>query len=183
MIGLDRILSAEDPRMAELITLYEEAFPESERRDIRQLKELIGNCPRMYFNAVEEEGQLAGLFVYWNFGDFYYLEHLAVYAHMRNRKIGQQVLEYVAKHLSGVRLLEVEPPVTEISVRRINYYRRNGYEVLDETYRQPSYRRTGEDYSLWIMGNCARIGKEKLQEYIESIKQEVYIRHYLDANR
>lgn len=176
MIKLHRIMSAGDPRMADLGRLYEEAFPEPERRDLRQLKELTESCPQMYFNAVEDGGQLAGLFVYWDFGDFYFLEHLAVYAGMRNRKIGQQVLDYVAKNLPGVRLLEVEPPVEEIAARRVNYYRRNGYEVLDKTYRQPSYRCLGEDYPLWIMGNCPGIEKEKLQEYIARIKQEVYLK-------
>ena len=60
----------------------------------------------MYFNAIECDGELSGMFVYWDIGDFYYLEHLAVFPEMRNKKIGQQVLDYVAEHLKGVRLLE-----------------------------------------------------------------------------
>ncbi len=174
MIELHRICSAEDSRVAELEKLYEEAFPEAERRDISQWKEMIVSCPRMHLNAVEEGGQLAGLLVYWDFGDFYYVEHLAVYARMRNRKIGQQVLAYIGENLSGVCLLEVEPPLTDLSVRRINYYRRNGYEVLDKTYMQPSYRPSGEELPLWIMGNDAGIEREKLQKYIDTIKQNVY---------
>ena len=32
----------------------------------------------MHFNAIETDGVLAGLFIYWDMRDFYYLEHLAV---------------------------------------------------------------------------------------------------------
>lgn len=42
------------------------------------------------------------------------------------------MLDYVAEHLKGVRLLEVEPTEDEMTTRRVNYYRRNGYEVLDK---------------------------------------------------
>ncbi len=47
---------------------------------------------------------------------------------MRNLKIGQQVLDYIAEHLDGMRLLE-EPTTDEMTTRRVNYYRRNGYEI------------------------------------------------------
>ena len=68
---------------------------------------MIGATPAMHFNMIESDGELCGLFVYWDMGEFYYLEHLAVAPHMRNRKIGQQVLEHVETSLPGIRLLEV----------------------------------------------------------------------------
>ena len=126
MMTLIRITSADDSRLNRLIPLYEESFPESERRKIGQLKRMIENHAPMYFNAIECDGELSGMFVYWDMGDFYYLEHLAVFPEMRNKKIGQQVLDYVAEHLKGIRLLEVEPTEDEMTTRRVNYYRRNG---------------------------------------------------------
>lgn len=74
MIELHRICSAEDSRVAELEKLYEEAFPEAERRDISQWKEMIVSCPRMHLNAVEEGDSwlaywyigISGTFIMWN---------------------------------------------------------------------------------------------------------------------
>lgn len=171
MMNLVHITSPEDSALDRLIPLYEESFPEEERREITQLKRLVAGQPAMYFNAIECDGELCGLFVYWDLGDFYYLEHLAVYPAMRNKKIGQQVLDYVAVHLPGLRLLEVEPTTDEMTTRRVNYYRRNGYEVLDKTYVQPSYHHPGDACPLWIMGNEA---SPRLAEFVEKIKQEVY---------
>ncbi|WP_455591296.1 GNAT family N-acetyltransferase [Bacteroides sp.] len=171
MMKLVRITSANDECLDRLIPLYEESFPAEERREIGQLKRMIETQPAMYFNAVECDGELSGLFVYWELGDFYYLEHLAVYPEMRNKKIGQQVLDYVAAHLKGLRLLEVEPTTDEMTTRRVNYYRRNGYEVLDKEYVQPSYHAHEDACPLWIMGNEET---SRLPEFIERIKKEVY---------
>ena len=63
----------------------------------------------MYFNAIECDGELSGMFVYWDMGDFYYTGTFWLYSlRCGMKKIGQQVLDYVAEHLKGVRLLEVE---------------------------------------------------------------------------
>ena len=174
MVELKRMTSAEDKNFKKLMELYIEAFPAEERRDVEQLERLLKEKKEMYFNAVECDGQLAGLFVYWNFGDFWYLEHLAVYAEMRNKKIGQQVLDFVRDHLEGSRLLEVEPTEEEMAVRRINYYQRNGYKILDRVYVQPSYDGICSSLPLWIMGNEDYTDKALLKKHVETIQEEVY---------
>ena len=64
-----------------------------------------------------------------------------------------------------------EPTTDEMTTRRVNYYRRNGYEILDKTYMQPSYDEDIEVGNLWIMGNRK---SDRLQEFIERIKQVAY---------
>lgn len=174
MIKLRRITSPEDADFKKLAELYTEAFPPEERRNIPQLEKLLQQQPDMYYNAIECDGQLAGLFVYWNFQDFWYLEHLAVYADMRNKKIGQQVLDFVRDNLPGSRLLEVEPAEEEMAVRRIGYYQRNGYKILDREYVQPSYDGIRPSLPLWIMGNEEYTDKALLAAHISTIKEQVY---------
>lgn len=176
MVTLRRITDPADEVFLKLVEVYTEAFPMEERRDISQLEDLLRTETAMYFNAVECDGELAGLFVYWDFGTFFYLEHLAVFAHMRNKKIGQQILDWVKEHLQGIRLLEVEPADTEIAQRRIQYYQRNGYSIIDKSYCQPSYRPEGEEFPLWIMGNQTGQAEEILRQQLQTIKERVYYR-------
>ena len=176
MVKLKRITRSENEVFKQLTELYIEAFPVEERRELKQLKAMLADEPDMYFNAVECEGQLAGLFVYWDFGTFYYLEHLAVFTEMRNKKIGQQILDWVKEHLQGTRLLEVEPAETEMSIRRIHYYERNGYKILDKQYLQPSYTLGGSAFPLWIMGNETPGSPDVLQQQLQLIKDKVYYR-------
>lgn len=171
MINLIRITDELDSRLEHLVPLYEEAFCSSERRTVAQLKRMIGTTPAMHFNMIESDGELCGLFVYWDMDDFYFLEHLAVAPQMRNRKIGQQVLDHVESRLPGTRLLEVEPAEDELTTRRVNFYRRNGYRVLDKSYVQPSYEDFGDAAPLWIMGNDV---PDQLPAFIGRIKKEVY---------
>lgn len=174
---LRRITEAEDAGLAKLIELYTDSFPAEERRQAGALKELIAKQPTMFFNAVECEGALCGLFVYWDFKDFYYLEHLAVFSALRNKKIGQQVLDYINDNLKGIRLLEVEPTADEMTTRRVNYYQRNGYKILDRNYIQPSYDGIHHSIPLWIMGNEEYTAPEKLEQHIRTIKEEVYLKN------
>lgn len=177
MITLTRITKADSPFLAELLAIYTESFPPSERRGEEQLKRLIEENDSMYFNTILFEGKTAGLFVYWDMGDFFFLEHLAVLPDMRNHKIGQQVLDWIDKHLSGLRLLEVEPEDSnELAPRRIKLYERNGYRILDKSYLQPSYSEKNIFYPLWIMGNQE---SPKLAEYLDKIIVEAYTKHYV----
>lgn len=173
MIALRRITHAGDPVWNRLMTLYKESFPPEERRDMHQLEQMLAAVPEMFFNAVEEDGLLCGLASYWDLGDFYYMEHLAVFPEMRNRKIGQQILAYWQQHLHKPQLLEVEPAVEEMACRRIGFYERNGYAVLYKDYVQPSYTADEDACPLWIMGTDAC---PEIETYIERIKETVYRR-------
>ncbi|MEG1622261.1 MAG: GNAT family N-acetyltransferase [Alistipes sp.] len=168
---LQQITRSDDPLLDRILPLYESSFPQQERRPIEQLKLLLDTEERMVCNAVICEEKFCGLFIYWQFEQFYYLEYLAIYPELRNQKIGQQVLDYVARELTGLRLMEVEPPVDEITKRRIGYYQRNGYEVLNQDYIQPSYWDDCPAGNLWLMGNRHT---ERLQEYLAQIITEVY---------
>ncbi len=171
MIELKRITHPECADFGILMQLYEEAFPLEERREVSDLEELVRHEDRMYFNAVYHDGTLSGLFVYWRLEGFWYLEHLAVHAEMRNHKIGQQVLDWSAVHLDGLRLLEVEPAIGEMPIRRIRYYERNGFIVCDRNYHQPSYHAGGPGIDLWVM--CSE-RPEQLDEKIASLRKTVY---------
>jgi ribosomal protein S18 acetylase RimI-like enzyme len=156
--------------------IYAEAFPPSERRSEKQLKRLIKENDSMYFNLVLFEGKIAGLFVYWNLADFFFLEHLAISPDMRNHKIGQQVLDWIADNLNGIRLMEVEPSgSSEFASRRIAYYERNGYKILNKNYQQPSYSNKNISYPMRIMGNQE---VAELNSYIDKIIIKVYTKYY-----
>ncbi len=171
MITLKRITTTDDPCLEKLIALYEESFPEEERRDINQLKRMIAEVDAMQFCAIELDEKLAGLAIYWDMGDFYYMEHLAVFPSMRNHKIGQQVLQWWQANLPKLQLLEVEPPLNEMAERRINFYRRNGLEVLEKSYIQPDYREDKDSCPLWIMGTNEH---PELASFIKTIQDIAY---------
>lgn len=112
-----------------LMRLYADAFPPEERRPLEHFPP-ADEAFRFY--AVGD----AGLLTAWEFAGFTYIEHFAVFPHMRGRGIGSQALAL----LSGPVILEVEPPeLGHEARRRIAFYERNGFRLLPVGYVQPPY--------------------------------------------
>lgn len=168
---LRRIVDSQDGEVIKLMALYQIAFPESERfSDDQILLNLIDNNRLLHLNAIYEDEQLAGLFMYWDLEELYYVHFLAVYPEMRNRKIGKKVLDWIAENFKKTVFLEVDDPEDEISARRVNFYERNGYQVLA---RNPELLYIARERSckLWLMGNQP---VEPLEDYIHTIREVVY---------
>lgn len=116
-----------------LFRIYEESFPAEERRDWHQLPE--DDAFTLY--GIYDDGDVPlGLLTAWDFGEFSYIEHFAIDGRLRGKGMGAEVLASVP----GVLLIEVELPESgEMSRRRIAFYERNGFRLLDNPYVQPPY--------------------------------------------
>lgn len=167
---LDRIKDLNDKRLSGLVELYEQAFPEGERRPTPDMLAVIASNKLHHFNSIEYKQESVGLFSFWELDDFYYLEYFAIFPHVRNAGIGQAVLDCIAKELPGMQLFEVEPAEDELTSRRVQFYERNGYTVLEKNDRILLEARDNIS-PLWIMGNKK---PGVLEEYILKIKNNVY---------
>ena len=110
--------------------LLEEAFPAEERRDMEEVRQLLGKTS-LELLTLEEEDRVQGLLMLWNLEGLMFLENFAVDAGLRGRGIGARMLEYVWEHWKKPMLLEVEPPEGDMQRRRIGFYERNGFCLND----------------------------------------------------
>ena len=60
-------------------------------------------------------------------------------------------MEYLNQQISAPIVLEVELPETEMSKRRINFYKRIGYKLIQEEYYQPPYRKQDNKLPMFLM--------------------------------
>jgi len=168
---LKRITSSNNEEAQRLINLHSETFPEYERfQETPLLANLIDNAPSMQFNAIYEDEELVGFFIYWNLEDSYYIHFIAVFPEMRNRKIGQKVLDWVSENLHFPVFLESEVPYDEMTARRLNFYKRNDFmELANNPDILAEDRRGG--HPLWFMGTQQ---VDDLSCYLYKIKEQVY---------
>lgn len=141
-VTLSRITTAADPLYPGLLTLYHDAFPPAERRDINRLTEML-DSGEIEFSAILAGKEPAGLAVTWDFGTFTYVEHLAVITGMQGQGIGKKVLAYL-KQRDKPLLLEVEIPMDAEGQKREGFYQSAGFSPLPWDYRQPPYRHGDE---------------------------------------
>lgn len=119
-------------------TLYISSFPPEERRPWCEICSNAGSL--MLFGLFVGDVQ-AGFVTLWDFDDFVYIEHFAVDSSRRGTGIGAGALEAVKAFAGKPLLLEVEPPEHPdvMARRRIAFYERCGFSMLDYDYIQPPY--------------------------------------------
>lgn len=173
-IIFEKITSNLSPHFSSFHERYIHDFPEVERREIATVIELLHDTDSPFtLEAILLEGQFVGFISYWKLPDFIYLEHFAIHPHKRSHGVGRNVLNLIQERYSEDKmLLEAEPPIAEIPLRRIRFYQRMGFELSDIPYIQPPYRKGGDTCPLKIM--TLRFGREVRSEDLEIIKRYAY---------
>lgn len=155
--------------------LYLSAFPREERRPWTELVELIHSQPAFKAHLIYEEDQPVGFFNVWQFpSGLVYGEHLAIYPENRQRGLGTLFLELLREIGGDHMIFEVElPGENKMAARRIAFYERNGFSMLDHKYMQPPYHSDLEPFEMRLM--CSNEIKDSID--VESAVKELY--HYV----
>ena len=153
--------------------LYLSAFPPNERREFDELKKQIFN-DECNVNLILAGEKVAGFVILWNFTDFIFLEHFAIEPGLRGLGIGENTLaEIMALYQKNI-IFETEPPANEMARRRIGFYERNGFHLLERHYFQPSYDGIKPEVELKLMSTNIDFPSETLDKYIQQIRKKVY---------
>ena len=157
-------------KISKIFSRYENTFPEDERRSREQFLDLAEN-PDVFVFLIKNEDETIGYCVIWELSDFYFLEHFEVFEEFRNQKFGEKILESLQEKFEKM-ILETEPDsLSEIAARRLQFYQRNGFNIIEKNYLQPSYGEGKSSLHLFLMGNFS---PENLENSIKEIHEVVY---------
>lgn len=151
--------------------VFETSFPIEER----PLFDIILNSRDktiFHFNVVYLNGNPVGIFSYWTFDKFSYVEHFAVGEQYRNNGVGQRIMKHFLLHIPQV-VLEVEMPTTAMAQRRIEFYKRLGFDTNPHNYIQPSYHNDGNTLPMIIM-SLSPLSASTFAEVKQCLYTEVY---------
>ena len=154
--------------------LLTSAFPKEERRELDLQRKYTDDNPLFHTNIIWHEEKPVGFITYWDFNDFYYIEHFAISPDCRNGGYGQKVLTRVDELLTKPIALEVELPTTELSSRRIGFYSRLGYKLWEKEYKQPPYRKGDEFLPMYIMVKGELDPEKDFEKVRDKLYKEVY---------
>ena len=117
---------------AQVVALYEEAFPPEERYPVELLDRSVA-WPGIEYTAYFDGDLLCGFTHSAIAGGYLYVIFLAVNAHVRSRGYGTRILAQIrAAHPDCMTVLEIEPldpaaPNNDQRLRRLAFYERNGF--------------------------------------------------------
>ena len=158
-------------RWSEVWKLYEESFPVAERR---KAEDHLSACDdnRFFPLSVWDGNQLIGLIFFWEWDNYRYLEHLAVNPDLRGHGYGTQLLNYLRESKHTI-ILEIDPLINELSVRRLQFYERSGFTLTPYRFVHLPYRLDGIKQELLILSYPKMITKEQHNHFLKFVGEEV----------
>ncbi len=161
----------------EMYDIMQKSFPTEEYRPKDEQFALFSN-PRFSVFAFYDEAKLCGFLSAWDFEEFAYFEHFAVLPELRGGGLGKELLAVAVYECSlhGKRAicLEVDLPETQIALRRIAFYERNGFYLNDYEYLQPPISGGRNPVPLKIMTTGGKISEQTFKDIRAVLYKEVY---------
>ena len=114
--------SRSDKGWAEAWELYEKSFPYNERWNAEGYDRAFGD-PNFEADGIWRGDEFIGILFHWGADGYRYVEHLAVSPALRGQNMGSAALSAFCRKVGRV-ILEIDPPVDDISIRRLHFYDR-----------------------------------------------------------
>lgn len=155
------------------IRLYESAFPIEERRDMDELNRMLKK-EDYHVDFIMDGDKFQGVMLYWETEKFIYLEHFTTLPEVRNHGVGARALDLL-KAKGKTILLEIEPPIDQITTRRYAFYSRNGFIMNEHHHIQAKYHVGDDDLELKIMSYPKAVPHEEYLQFQQYMTQEIGI--------
>ena len=154
--------------------VYTSSFPTYERRGALSHENALNNELFHTKIVVDETDKFLALLFYWKYRDVIYIEHLAVNPINRGASIGTKVMQLLLEEHIGYKvILEIEPPVTEITNRRLKFYEKLGFKENAYEYTHPSYSRETFVHNLEILSYPKELNQLEYDEFCHFISTVV----------
>ena len=156
----------------EIYDILKKSFESKFFRSFERQKNLLKN--KDYFLITYKNNKkIIGFLSYWNLtNNIFYVEHLATLPEHRNLGIGKILFNQFLS-LNGTKVLEVEPPHTEIDKRRIAFYEKLGLVLNDYEYYQPEYNSGDGETKLFLMSS-KKLNQNEFNNIKNLLKNKVY---------
>lgn len=154
-----RLTDSRDAYFPEAMALYAISFPLHEQRQSTSQHAIMSH-PEYHFTVILEGEDFVGDILWWETEDFCYVEHFCILPALRGKSYGQRALELLGQQGKPV-ILEIDPPVDEVSLRRRGFYRRCGFVENPFPHVHPPYHEGNHGHQLVVMSSpCALTASE-----------------------
>ena len=170
-MNTERITSPLHPLYKQALELYQISFPLHEQREAFSQTAILHD-DAYHFDLIYDAGTFVGLVLYWETPDYIYIEHFCILPEMRNRKYGQRTLSLL-KARQKTLILEIDPPIDAISMRRKGFYERCGFVENPYPHIHPPYHKGNKGHELVIMSSPAPISQAEYDAFHADLQEKV----------
>jgi len=182
-------INIDDPQFNEAIEIYNEAFPDKEKRPLNDLKNNINDGEKLFIGKYNNSTIMLSIIWEIKNTDYLFLDYIAVKKEYRNKRIGTKFLKNIFnifKNYNNV-IFEVENPEEGENknqrIKRINFYKKLGAkELTGFKYFLPPRNGKIENMVLMILSRNQNevLNGEKIENILSLIYKHIYHRNNND---
>ena len=131
----------------------------------------VGDADQIAF-GIWRGDEFIGILFHWGADGYRYVEHLAVSPALRGQNMGSAALSAFCRKVGRV-ILEIDPPVDDISIRRLHFYERLGFVANPYRYIHPSFRKPFTPHRLVLMSYPGAITYEEARSFADFVREAV----------
>ena len=161
-----QLTSSQDQWFEEFWQIYAENFPLYERRDYKQ-QVAIPSKPGYELDICILENALSGFISYWKSDEFIFIEHLAIAPDFRTKGFGSALLKPFCESQTVPVILEIEPPLDQITIRRLRFYESLGFVTNSHIHFQPPFHVGDDSLSLNILSYPDSINSDFYNRFLQ----------------
>lgn len=165
----ERLTDKKHKMYKKALGLYRSSFPLHEQREAASQTKIL-NDDEYHFSLIYDNDVFVGLVLYWETETFIYVEHFCILPELRNKKYGQKALEFLGQCGKTI-ILEIDPPVDVIALRRKGFYERSGFVENPYPHVHPPYHNGNNGHALVLMSCPEKITQAEYDSF----------KHYLDC--
>lgn len=168
-MNLERITTSKHPMYQRALALYQISFPSHEQRE-RTSQDAVLKNSAYHFDLIFDNDNFVGEILYWEIAGMRYVEHFCILPEMRNKHYGQRTLGLLQdKPL----ILEIDPPVDEIAIRRKHFYERCGFTENPYCHVHPPYHAGNQGHALVVMSSPEGLTQAEYDIFFSYLKNTV----------
>ena len=156
-----RITQTSDPLYEQAMALYTISFPFHEQRQALSQSQILQQ-DAYHFDVICDNGEFVGEILYWDIADALYIEHFCVSPAMRNRHYGQRIL---SAYQSTPLILEIDPPVDALCLRRKGFYARCGFTENPYAHVHPPYHPGNPGHRFVVMSSPEKLTPDAYERF------------------
>lgn len=163
-----KIKNTKDKWYSSFSEIYTVSFPVFEQRNTKQQLEAFSD-EHYHLSAWIEDEKLLSFVSYWDFEDYIYIEHLAVNPELRGQNIGSLMLGSFAEEVKKAVILEIDPPVDEVSRKRLAFYENLGYKQNKYKHAHPAYNKDYKPHNLLVLSLQKDLNEKEYQQFYNDL--------------
>ncbi|MCC8186978.1 MAG: GNAT family N-acetyltransferase [Bacteroides sp.] len=168
-----RLTSCQSPLYKKFTENYQVSFPVYEQRTSGQQQYAFSRSEYHLDIYTADQEEYIGFLSYWVFDSYIYIEHFAIDAHKRGTGYGKEILSEFLHTCGKTVVLEIDPVVDEISLRRLRFYQSLGFVTNSWKHIHPPYRQGYEGHSLEVISYPNVLSQEEYDQFKEDLSVQV----------